>query len=274
MRKILMALVALTAVSLAYCDDPTALLGDLGLGIVSGQNQVTFAGSSELSEPVVGRLVQDGSGNVTFLLGPEPLLAQTTVKGVPGQVVCDKATTEPHLEPFSVCATTDSDGYATFHYSAGTKAGQARHEIRCECPDGALVTDTVVATVEPGPVNGQTSEGLWGVRGVGTTMDQSSWKVGGQDSYIAGLYQDAYGNVIPTRAEGGGFVIAEPNAEHGTEAGRTFTMGEPAAVGDSATIAITRPSGETLVRFRVESTGPVQADSTYPVRLTVQEIAY
>lgn len=265
MRRLTIALMFLLTGSLVYCDDPTGILGELGFGIISGQNQTVTAGSSELGEPVVGRLVEDGSGNVSFLIGPQPLLAQTVVKGIPGQVVCDKATTEPYLEPFSVCATTDANGFATFHYSAGTKAGEARHEIRCECPEGALVTDTVVATVKAAAV----TQYPFGIRAAGDTANLGGTLLG----FSHNAFGDRYGNAVPIRLEGTDWIRPQGDTI-GTQAARILLPPDSTvAVGDTATFRVMRESGPVLDALATLQVHPKEnADGYWSIHLLIRDL--
>jgi hypothetical protein len=137
--------------------------GPLALGIIAGQNQVTTAGSSQLSSPVIGRLVRQSNGRVGFqwieravdpLLPPKAFAQGTVVTGspVPGAVVCAVGAPDGRgLVPFTPCTNTDANGQATFYFTPGTVAGEATAEIRGTVENQPAVFDTAKAIVMPGP---------------------------------------------------------------------------------------------------------------------------
>lgn len=145
------ALVMLTA-----CEGglPAVDNGPLALGIVSGQNQVATAGSERLAQPVVGKLVRQPGGGIAFRLVTPAYAEGTVVQGspVPGAVVCAVSVTEGGMVPFTPCTNTGSDGTATFFFAPGTKAGEARSEIRGVVDGQPAVFDTARAVVQPGPL--------------------------------------------------------------------------------------------------------------------------
>lgn len=216
MTRSIPALAALLA--LAACDGASAgpADGPLELGIVAGNHQVATAGDDRLSDPVVGKMVRTPGGGIAFHL-VTPAYAQdgTVVTGspVPGAVVCAVSVTQDGLVPFTPCTNTAADGTATFFFSPGTRAGEAKSEIRGVVEGQPAVFDTAVAEVQPGPYVGGYN---WGeVR----THEPGSFVA---DSL---MIHDEYGNPIPfcIRPVGGDSVISVPSAPFGSEECRTIT---------------------------------------------------
>jgi hypothetical protein len=140
---------------LGACDGPNGPNGPLALGIVSGNHQTAIAGDDQLTEPVIGKMVRTPSGSIAWSWLVSPAYADgTTVNGSPvaGAVVCAVSVTEGGLEPFTPCTNTAEDGTAVFFFSPGTKAGEAKSEIRGTVNAQPAVFDTVVAAIQPGPV--------------------------------------------------------------------------------------------------------------------------
>lgn len=162
MRTASLLLASTGLLLLAACDGPNGPNGPLVLGIVSGNHQTATAGDQQLGEPVVGKMVRTETGSIAFRL-VTPAYAQdgTTVSGSPvaGAVVCAVSVTDGGLEPFTPCTNTASDGTAVFFFSPGTKAGEAKSEIRGTVNAQPAVFDTVVAAVEPGPMYQNLFEG-------------------------------------------------------------------------------------------------------------------
>lgn len=192
--------------------------GPLALGIVAGQNQITTAGSTQLSNPVVGQLVREPSGRVSFrwiqravdpLLPPKAYAQDGTVVNgspVPGAVVCAVSADATHgLIPFTPCTNTDPEGKATFFFTPGTAAGVAKAEIRGTVDNQPAVFDTAKATVlpaaatviyvkkQPNPAGGYLD--YW-TPAADSTLDLH---------HVIFLVRDAYSNVV-TGAESDGSV--------------------------------------------------------------------
>lgn len=149
------ALPILLAVLLAGCDGGVSgPQGPLKLGIIAGNHQAVVAGAEQLTDPVVGKLVRENSGAIAFHF-VTPAYAQdgTTVTGSPvaGAVVCAVSVTDGGLTPFTPCTNTASDGTATFFFTPGTKAGEAKSEIRGTVAGQPAVFDTAEAFVRTGP---------------------------------------------------------------------------------------------------------------------------
>ena len=153
----------------AACGSATAPVGAptqlLAHGIVAGNNQITTAGSPQLSGAIVEQLVKNSSGTITMrrvddgpfqraldLVVPRAW-AQTVVTGSPvvGAVVCAVSPDPAHsLTPFTPCTNTGTDGKATFYFTPGTGAGLAKSEIRGTVANLPTVFDTAKATIMPG----------------------------------------------------------------------------------------------------------------------------
>jgi hypothetical protein len=126
--------------------------GPLKLGIVAGNNQVAQAGSTRLTDAVVGRLVRVSTASGPRFEFVKTAYAQTVVTGspVPGAVVCAASLTPGDMVPFVPCTNTDANGQATFFFTPGTKAGVAESEIRGTLAGQPAVFDTAQATVLAG----------------------------------------------------------------------------------------------------------------------------
>lgn len=191
MRRIIGTFAVLVLAAGFACDPLTGPEGVLEwLGIVQGKHQEAIAGVAELDTPVVARLVRTEGGQVTLHVGPRPLYAQMTVKGVAGAVVCvgETPVLGDGLTPHARCTNTDSDGKAIFHLTPSTKAGEHASPIVAEYDGKALTPDTVFATVHPGPaVNDfETVIGLARSSQPRTMPDH------------AGIAEDQYGNIVPS----------------------------------------------------------------------------
>jgi hypothetical protein len=146
------AILALAVLVLVGCEAAGGGDGPLAFGIVSGNGQTAAAGDDRLIDPVVGKLVREPSGGITFRLVAPAYAQGTVVNGspVPGAVVCAVSITEGGMEPWVPCTNTDSAGTATFFFTPGTKADTARAEIRGTVQGEPAVFDTATAVVEPG----------------------------------------------------------------------------------------------------------------------------
>jgi len=177
-QLVICAVLAVAACGGSAGDGVTAppAAGPLKLGIVSGNDQVVNAGATQLTAPVVGRLVRLPNATIAFhiespaqraserlldLLVPRAF-AQTVVTGspVPGAVVCAVSVDTLHkLTPFTPCTNTAADGTATFFFTPGTTAGVATAQIRGTLNNSPAVFDTAKATVLAGAVAAITTRG-------------------------------------------------------------------------------------------------------------------
>lgn len=196
----------LVAVLLAACaGTPSEATQLLAHGIVAGQNQMATAGGANLSAGVVEQMVRNSTGTLSLRSVPSSwrdrvldlvvprAFAQTgtSVNGSPvvGAVVCAVGVTDATLTPFTPCTNTGADGKATFFFSPGTKAGDARSEIRGTLAGAPTVFDTAKATVMPASY-------AKSPLGAGT-----SWPGPLPGGILpAELAQDAYANPVPYRA--------------------------------------------------------------------------
>lgn len=235
MRRPAALLIAL--LPLAACDagSPGAD-GPLALGIVAGNNQIAPAGAERLEEPVVGKLVrQPGQAAITFQLVTPAYAQGTVVQGSPvaGAVVC-AVNVAGEMEAFTPCTNTGSDGTARFFFAPGTKAGEARAEIRGTVEGEPAVFDTVTAQVQAGPVSDQSSllkvgsVAIDGVIGLGMCR--------GFD------FVDDYGNAITcdATATGSAAYIRDGDHQGGSKGQPYLVLAAGAKIGDTATVEFTR----------------------------------
>lgn len=180
-----------SAILLAACGGSTSPNGPLQLGIVSGDNQIAPAGSQQLSNPVVGKMVRVFTAQGPRFEFVKTAYAQTVVNGSPvaGAVVCAVSLTEGDMVPFTPCTNTDNDGTATFFFTPGTRAGVARAEIRGTVAGQPAVFDTATATVEPGVAKeiGMATFGPVNVDG-GTSVDLHNIILNVKDAYSNFIY--------------------------------------------------------------------------------------
>lgn len=159
------------------------------LTVLSGDSQTTTAGADSLLDPVVGQLAALPSGQTAFILGAQPLDAQTTVgTPLPDQVVCAVGVGEHPLRAWNPCTNTDAAGQAKFWFQGGTLAGVDSAEIRGIQNDSPVVAAIVTATVAPGPVDSMYVTGIGLVR----SSQPRTIPQGVQ------LAVDSYGNPIPS----------------------------------------------------------------------------
>lgn len=224
--------------SLAACDgaSPGPDSGPLALGIVSGNHQTATAGADRLPDPVVGKLVRTPGGGLAFHLVTPAYAEGTVVTGspVPGAVVCAVSVTDAGLTPFTPCTNTDNNGQATFFFSPGTKAGEAKSEIRGTVEGQPAVFDTVTAEVEPGAL--AHSDLVGGAENLPTGTPY--W-------FREGRFEDAYHNAIPDSVSvtGSAFVLAKgADYDMGSRVG--LLPAASAAVGDTATLVFSNGGAE------------------------------
>lgn len=176
--------------------------GELKLGIVTGKFQTVSVGAEALPEPIVGRLVRTPSGQVAWhqvpskvggafldFLVPKAFASDTfVVQGAPiaGAAVC--LNEDSPLVPFSRCVTTGSDGYATMFAKPGTTMGEQRGEIRGVIDGQALVFDTILVNVVPGPA-------VEFITVASKVIPNSEWAL---VSDLILLARDSYRNDIPS----------------------------------------------------------------------------
>jgi hypothetical protein len=174
--------------------------GALKIGIVSGNNQSAQATTTQLANPIVGRLVRLPNGTLAWLnqatdaVLPEKAYAQGTVVNgspVPGAVVC-AATVDTlfKLVPIVPCTNTDSAGKATFAFTHGTVAGEAKAVVQGMVNGQVATFDTARATITPGPVAsfGWYPPGRDTTVSVGTVLDFQTYPVRARDQF---------GNIVP-----------------------------------------------------------------------------
>jgi hypothetical protein len=133
--------------------------GPPSLSVLSGNNQVVSAAPSvALPLGVVAQVIRLPNGQVSMTtrvvdaMLPEKAYAQTAVNGIPGAVVCAVAPDPKHqLTPEVPCTNTDAMGKAYFTYHADTVAGVSKSQVRGTVNGITQVSDSVKATVMPGP---------------------------------------------------------------------------------------------------------------------------
>lgn len=192
-------LALLSTLLLAACDAAgPGNDGPLALGIIAGNHQVAEAGAERLPQPVVGKMVRQPGGGITFRLVSPAYAQGTVVNGspVPGAVVC-AVSVVGELHPFTPCTNTDDQGRATFFFTLGTVAGEARAEIRGTVENEPAVFDTVVAVVVPGAIDriGVQTDKYYYFR-PGDTIDIRDYVAGGSDAYGNDISPDSVAEFI------------------------------------------------------------------------------
>lgn len=144
---------------LAACSNGTGPNGPLKIGIVSGNDQIAPATTTDLSAPVVGQLVRLSDGSVAWraldgLLPAKAYAQSQTLNGSPvvGSVVCAATVGNDGLIPIVPCTSTDKNGKATFAFRHGTKAGIVKAVVQGMLNGEVATYDTAKATVTPGPI--------------------------------------------------------------------------------------------------------------------------
>lgn len=168
LRTVSMAAALLAAVA---CSEGEP--GVLASGIVSGQNQTVVAGTVDLPDPVVQRIVRTADNRIVMYRvrqAPKRVLdflvpsayAQGTEQGgtvvngspVPGAVVCAEEGPDVKLVPFTRCTNTDANGQAMFFFAVESqRADSYPAEIRGTVENEPAVFDTAVAIVVAGDVD-------------------------------------------------------------------------------------------------------------------------
>lgn len=176
--------------ALVACDAGQGIsYGPPELAVRSGDGQTAQAAELDsLDQPVTAQLYRSPeTGGITFRIGPAPLYAQQSVRGVVGEVVCAAPIGPAGLEPWAACDETGADGMASFFFEPGTIAtDSACAEIRAVVDGAKTVTDVVCATVAPGPLSTLVVSG-GRVIAAGDTFDIIEFFV---------RASDAHGNVI------------------------------------------------------------------------------
>jgi hypothetical protein len=234
---------------LSACDSgPGLTYGDPQLRVLEGDDQThAVAEVDSLDQPVSAQLYQTATDGITFRIVPE-LHAQTNVRGVKGHQVCAVPVSNGNgLKPWNPCNVTDTAGVALFFFEPGTKAGRHCAEIRAVVDNAMVVTDSVCATVEPGPVAMvQLSGGV--DRVIGDALITFS-----QNGLI-----DAYNNFISYTVQADSPFVAQ-QAPVGTPPAWGIKRRPNSQIGDSGEIRFLY--GSTVI-FR--ATGHIQAHPTTP----------
>ncbi len=239
MRRLALAIPALLVAAACDAAGP-GNDGPLAIGVVSGDNQVAPAGAEQLPDPVVGKLVRQPGGGITFRLVTPAYAQGTVVNGSPvaGAVVCAvNVQGAAQLEAFTPCTNTDANGTATFFFAPGTKAGEAVSEIRGTVEGEPAVFDSVTATVEPGALY---SVGLED----GARNRQEPWW------FYMPYFQDAWQNSIPFDIEVTGdalYRVEQMDDSTGLLGTPGLAISPDAAIGDTARITWRRLSDDSVL---------------------------
>lgn len=172
MRTSIIRCVAVLALAgLAACSTDTSpthpLPGPVASLILSGNHQTGQVGGAALPEPVGVLVYRNAAGQLATrvlprvprllarVLLPAAAYADTVVhlKGIPNQVACwGDVQGQPRLIPDVPCALTDSTGQVAFTVRPDTIAGTALGRVAVDSSGVTLVTDSVQATITPGPL--------------------------------------------------------------------------------------------------------------------------
>jgi hypothetical protein len=193
--------------------------GPVTMGVIAGNFQVVPAArDAALPQPVVAQVVRGPNGQVSLrildALLPEKAYAQTTVTGIPGQVVCFNAPDPKHAMRAEVaCASSDALGKATFVLHTDSVAGVSRGQVAAALATGTKVTDSVSATVMAGPVdpNFRVPAGI---------------VVNLPAVVAADAVRDVYGNAVAFRIVSDG-LIGVQDTTTGSVGARTIVSGPP-----------------------------------------------
>lgn len=261
---------------LAACDGAASEpSGPPALRVIAGDGQhATAALADSLISPVTARLYRTQGGGITLRLGDlvaKPLHAQTNVRGIPNAQVCAVGIGAVRLVPWNPCAISDSDGRATFWFEPGTTAGVAMAEIRAVVDGFPVVTDTVTAVIQAGPVATWT---------VAPTLSLSTGDSVTVSSLVSNA-RDQHGNPVATPAinaiatggfvQRGGYLVAP-----GAEAGGELTLSSGTA---TATVTVSALADLKASRWRLSwacydsGRGEPHADSLLYV-MTVDSVGY
>lgn len=221
--------------ALVYCSsDPTAPLGPVQFGLLSGDGQLVEAGRDSLLEPVVGRAVRGANGQVSFIVGASPLHAQGVGTGVANVRTCATPANTPGLKPWVDCLDTDDQGFVDYWFEPPTEAGEHCAEIRAIIDGQPEVVAETCSVVEAGPVF---------LLEVTTAINLDF-----DEAYFFGTesgapLRDEYQNAIPYELMADGpFVAVESDREEGRWG---VGMRDGASFGETGTLSFVR-DGEVV----------------------------
>jgi hypothetical protein len=191
--------------------------GPVSMGIVAGNHQVVPAGRDPaLPQPVVAQVVRGPNGQVSLrlldALLPAKAYAQTTVTGIPNQVVCFSAPDPKHVMRAEVaCASSDALGKATFVLHTDSVAGVSRGQVAAALPTGTKITDSITATVMPGAASPTYRTQIIPILSFPATVPDAS-------------VQDAFGNAVAFRIVSDGRIVVQDTTV-GSVGARTIVSG-------------------------------------------------
>lgn len=218
----LLAVLAVVGCSDDPADDPFD--GPVQMAVDPATNyQETVAVKDSLDKPVEVVLWRGESpSGLSVLQLVTPAYAQTMVNGAPvvGGLVNSVGIGNNPLAAWNPTAVTNENGRAPVWYDPGHIAGESCAEVRYTDGETRMVTDTVCAVVEPGPMDYN-----------GVTGGTIHFAVGDTVYYPLSTFADEHDNPIAFTIEAGGFFAAVANSN-----GNGLALNSPAAIGDTATV--------------------------------------
>lgn len=185
--------------------------------VLSGNHQTVVAARDAVLPQRVGvQAYQGANGSVALrvldALLPPKAYAQTAVQGVAGVVVCATAPDPQHvLHPEVPCTQTGADGLAYFTFHNDSVAGTARANVAGTINTRTVITDSVFATVLPGPASPTYLAAQTPIQNFPATVPATE-------------VQDAYGNPVAYRIVSDGRIVVQGDTV-GTVAARTIVSG-------------------------------------------------
>jgi hypothetical protein len=194
--------------------------GPVKVSVATGNNQTVAAARDARLPKEVGvqavRLPNGQSGlRLLDALLPPKAYAQTGVTSVPGIVACPVSPDPKHaLIPEVPCTSTGADGIAWFTFHHDSVAGRSMAQVRATVDRVTVVTDSVVATILPGPASPTYRTQSVPIQSFPATVAENS-------------VQDQYGNPVPFRIISDGRIVVQDTTT-GSVGARTIVAGPDA----------------------------------------------
>jgi hypothetical protein len=226
--------------------------GPVTMGVIAGNFQVVPAArDAALPQPVVAQVVRGPNGQVSLrildALLPEKAYAQTSVVGIPNQVVCASTPDPKHaLRAEVACATSDALGRATFVFHSDSVAGTAKGQIAAALVTGTKITDSVSATVMAGVVDSS-------YRGFSNILQKG-------DTIPSSIVRDKFGNGLPFAIVSDSLITVASTVTGNPDA-RRFTFVTPSVAKADRITNIVGSNGATIARMRYT----LRIDGTFDV---------